>query len=289
MKILILGADGMIGHKIAHSLVDDFELILTSRKSISSESLGIINGKILLHNLVTDSLDSLLENITPDVIINCVGITTRRGVEENIAHTRLLNSGLPYKLNSWVNSNSRKLIHFSTDCVFSGSKGNYQDYDLPDAEDIYGTTKAAGEVDGPNTLTIRCSMIGRELYNFTELFEWLIKNKNKKIEGYSKVFYSGITTVRMGKILNQILKQNLHLSGIYNISSVPISKFDLLLKLSNAFSLDVDINENKNIKSNKVLISEKFTEITDIYPSNWDDLISEFKDDCEKFKSLYKN
>ena len=91
------------------------------------------------------------------------------------------------------------------------------------------------------------------------------------------------------KILNQILKQNLHLSGIYNISSVPISKFDLLLKLSNAFSLDVDINENKNIKSNKVLISEKFTEITGIYPPNWDDLISEFKEDCEKYKSLYKN
>jgi dTDP-4-dehydrorhamnose reductase len=289
MKILILGADGMIGHKIAHSLEDDFELILTSRKSITVESLGITNGKLLLHNLITDSLDTLLDDITPDVIINCVGITTRRGVEENIPDTKLLNSRLPHKLNSWVNSNSKKLIHFSTDCVFSGSKGNYQDYDMLDAEDIYGTTKAAGEVDGPNTLTIRCSMIGRELYNFTELFEWLIKNKNKKIEGYSKVFYSGITTVRMGKILNQILKQNLHLSGIYNISSVSISKFDLLLKLSNAFSLNVDINENINIKSNKVLISEKFTEITGIYPSNWDDLISEFKADCEKFKSLYKN
>ena len=289
MKILILGADGMIGHKIAHSLEDDFELILTSRKSISVDSLGITNGKLILHNLITDSLDTLLDDITPDVIINCVGITTRRGVEENISHTKFLNSGLPHKLNFWVSSNSKKLIHFSTDCVFSGSKGNYHDYDMLDAEDIYGTTKAAGEVDGPNTLTIRCSMIGRELYNFTELFEWLIKNKNKKIEGYSKVFYSGITTVRMGKILNQILKQKLNLSGVYNISSVPISKFDLLIKLSNAFSLNVDINENKNIKSNKILISKKFTEITGMYPSNWDDLISEFKVDCEKFKSLYKN
>ena len=288
MRILILGADGMIGHKMAQSL-EDFELILASRKSISSKSIGIIKGEMVLHNLITDSLDSLLDNITPDVIINCVGITTRRGVEENIAHTRLLNSGLPYKLNSWVNSNSRKLIHFSTDCVFSGSKGNYQDYDLPDAEDLYGTTKAAGEVDGSNTLTIRCSMIGRELYNFTELFEWLIKNKNKKIEGYSKVLYSGITTVRMGKILNQILKKNLNLSGIYNISSTPISKFDLLVKLSNAFNLNVEVKQNINNKSNKVLISEKFTEITGIYPPNWDDLISEFKEDCEKYKSLYKN
>jgi dTDP-4-dehydrorhamnose reductase len=201
----------------------------------------------------------------------------------------LLNSDLPHKLDSWANLNSKKLIHFSTDCVFSGNRGNYLDNDFADAEDIYGKSKALGEVNSPNTLTIRCSMIGRELYNFTELFEWLKKNKNKKIEGYSKVFYSGITTVRMGKILNQILKKNLNLSGIYNISSTPISKFDLLVKLSNAFNLNVDIKQNKNNKSNKVLISEKFTEITGIYPPNWDDLISEFEEDCNKYKGLYKN
>jgi len=289
MKILILGADGMIGHKIAHSLRDDFELILTSRKNISSESIGITNGKMILHNLITDSLDSLLDNTTPDIIINCAGITTRRGVEDNEINTRLLNSELPHKLDSWANLNSKKLIHFSTDCVFSGNRGNYHDNDFADAEDIYGKSKAVGEVDSPNTLTIRCSMIGRELYNFTELFEWLKKFKNKKIEGYSKVFYSGITTVRMGKIINQILKKNLNLSGIYNISSTPISKFDLLVKLSNAFNLNVDVKRNINNKSNKVLISEKFTEITGIYPPNWDDLIPEFKEDCEKYKSLYKN
>ena len=288
MKILILGADGMIGHKIAHSL-EDFELILASRKSISSKSIGIINGKMVLHNLITDSLDLLLDNTTPDIIINCAGITTRRGVEDNIVNTELLNSELPHKLDSWASLNSKKLIHFSTDCVFSGNRGNYQDDDFADADDIYGKSKALGEVNSPNTLTIRCSMIGRELYNFTELFEWLKKNKNKKIEGYSKVFYSGITTVRMGKILNQILNKNLNLSGVYNISSTPISKFDLLVKLSNAFNLNVDIKQNKNNKSNKVLISEKFTEITGIYPPNWDDLISEFKEDCNKYKGLYKN
>ena len=288
MKILILGADGMIGHKIAQSL-EDFELILASRKSISSKSIGIIKGKMVLHNLITDSLDLLLDSTTPDIIINCAGITTRRGVEDNIVNTGLLNSELPHKLDSWANLNSKKLIHFSTDCVFSGNRGNYLDYDFADADDIYGKSKALGEVDSPNTLTLRCSMIGRELYNFTELFEWLKKNKNKKIEGYSKAFYSGITTVRMGMILNQILKKNLNLSGIYNISSTPISKFDLLIKLSNAFNLNVEVKQNTNNKSNKVLISEKFTEITGIYPPNWDDLISEFKEDCEKYKSLYKN
>jgi dTDP-4-dehydrorhamnose reductase len=289
MKVLILGADGMIGHKIAHSLDENFELILTSRKVISSQSIGIKNGRIVQHNLITHPLDSLLNNILPDIIINCAGITTRRGVEDEIRHTNLLNSELPHLLDSWVKLNSKKLIHFSTDCVFSGSRGNYKDNDIPDAEDLYGKSKAAGEVNTANTLTIRCSMIGRELFNFTELFEWLFKNKDKRIIGYSNVFYSGITTVRMGKILNQILKENLNLSGIYNISSIPISKFELLDKLSKAFNLNVDIEQNTNIKSNKVLISKKFAEITGINPPDWDDLIFEFKEDCAKFISLYKN
>lgn len=289
MKVLILGSDGMIGHKIAQSLNDDCELILSSRKSISLDTIGVKRGKILLHDLITDNLDSMLKKIFPDLIINCAGITTRRGVKDNIQNTRLLNSDIPHKLDSWANLNSKKLIHFSTDCVFSGSRGNYLDNDISDANDTYGKTKAAGEVNSFNTLTIRCSMIGRELYNFTELFEWLVKNKNKNIDGYSKVFYSGITTVRMGKIISKIIKEDINLTGIYNISSIPISKFDLLHKLSNAFGLNVDITENKNIKSNKVLNSKKFAEITGIKIPDWDDLISEFVEDCGKNKSLYKN
>jgi dTDP-4-dehydrorhamnose reductase len=111
MRILILGADGMIGHKIAHSL-GDFELILASRKTISSKSIGITNAKMMIHNLISDSLDSLLDKTFPDIIINCAGITTRRGVGDNIADTRLLNTELPYKLNSWVDLNSKKTYSF---------------------------------------------------------------------------------------------------------------------------------------------------------------------------------
>ena len=289
MKILILGADGMIGHKIAHSLYQDFDLILTSRKKISTESIGINSGKLIYHDFLNNMTYDLLDKIMPDVIINCIGITTRRGIKDSFNNTILLNSKLPNSLDSWVQSNAKKLIHFSTDCVFSGTKGNYLDNDKPDAYDLYGKTKSAGEINSSNTLNIRCSIIGRELFNFTELFEWLILNKNKKIEGFSNVIYSGITNVRMGKIIHYILKHKLNLSGIYNISSVPISKYDLLVKLSEAFSLNIDIEENTDNKSNKVLISKKFTEITGMYPPNWDDLISELKDDCKKFKSLYKN
>ena len=289
MRILILGISGMLGHKLAQILDSDFDLVGLSRKKVTPKLLGLKNTNIVYHDLLKEDIQSILHETNPDIIINCVAITTRRGVEGNIQITEKLNTELPHKLDSWASLNSKKLIHFSTDCVFSGKRGNYLENDFTDADDIYGKTKAAGEVNSESTLTLRCSIIGRELYNFTELFEWLVKNKNKKISGYSRVIYSGITTVRMGKIIKKIIKEYSDLSGIYNISSIPISKFELLAKLSNAFNLNVDINENKNIKSNKVLISRKFTEITGIKPPNWDDLIEEFKMDSDKNKSLYKN
>ena len=289
MKVLVLGIDGMIGHKIAQSIQNNYELIGTSRKDIKNQDIGLNQGKIVKYDFLKHNLESLLKNVSPSVIINCVGITPRRGINESIKNFELLNSKLPHFIDNWTKLNKSKLIHFSTDCVYSGDKGNYYEDSDTDAKDTYGITKAKGEINNNHSLTLRSSMIGRELFNFTELFEWLYSMREKSVEGYSQVIYSGITTVRMGKIINKILKNNLTLSGILNISSTPISKHELLQKLSNAFDLNVDINENKNIKSNKVLISKKFTEITGINPPNWDELIEEFKLDCEKFKSLYKN
>jgi len=289
MKILILGIDGMIGHKIAQSLSEDFILIGSTRKNISNSDIGIKNCNLITHNFITDNTSTLLDNTNPDIIINCVGITIRRGLNNDYNHTELLNSKLPHKLNKWVKNNQIKLIHFSTDCVFSGKKGNYFDDSIPDSIDLYGLSKSKGEVKGENTLSIRCSIIGREIFNHTELFEWLFSMKNKKIEGYKNVIYSGVTSTWMGKTINHLIKNNYDLKGIYNISSVPISKYDLLIKLSDAFNLNVDISLNSNIKSNKVLISKKFTEITGINSPNWNDLIVDFKADSDKFSTIYKS
>tara|TARA_Y100000994_G_scaffold247217_1_gene252113 strand:+ start:618 stop:1490 length:873 start_codon:yes stop_codon:yes gene_type:complete len=287
-KILILGVDGMIGHKIAQVLAINNEVTGTSRKEISSSDLGIKRATILNKDFVIDKSLDFISDIMPDVIINCVGITTRRINESNTNHLSLINSDLPKLINDWSMNNSIKMIHMSTDCVFSGKSGNYLDDDIPDAEDIYGYSKSIGEINNNKTLTLRSSMIGREIYNHTELFEWLIKNKNGKIEGYDNVIYSGITTIRMAKIIDFILKENLNLSGIYNISSIPISKYDLLKLLINSFDLKIDISKTAQIKSNKVLISKKFTEITGIKTPNWTDLISEFKQDCETYSDIYK-
>ena len=289
MKIFILGIDGMIGHKIAQSLANDFMIVGSTRKKINNTDIGIKKCDLVTHDFIKDNTLNLLDHIKPNIIINCIGVTIRRGINTNKNNTELLNSKLPHKLNEWVEKNQKKLIHFSSDCVFSGEKGNYFDNSTPDADDIYGLSKSHGEVKSDNTLTIRCSIIGREIFNHTELFEWLYGMKNKKIEGYNNVIYSGVTSTWMGKTINHIIKNKIDLNGIYNISSIPISKYDLLVKLSDIFNLNVDISLNSNIKSNKVLISKKFTEITGINSPNWSDLIVDFKADSDKFSTIYKS
>ena len=278
----------MIGHKIAQVLEIYNEVIGTSRKGISSNDLGMTKATILNKDFIVDESLDFISEIMPDVIINCVGITTRRINESNIDDLSFINSTLPKLINDWSISNSIKMIHMSTDCVFSGQSGNYLDDDIPDATDSYGLSKANGEINNNRTLTLRSSMVGREIYNHTELFEWLVRNKDGKIQGYDNVIYSGITTIRMAKIIDFILNKNLNLSGIYNIGSIPISKYDLLKMLINSFDLKIDISKTTQIKSNKVLISKKFTEITGLKTPNWDDLIYEFKEDCETYSNIYK-
>ena len=279
----------MIGHKIAQVLQLKNEVIGTSRKKISHRVLGINKTKIFYKDFVIDDNLNFISEIMPDIIINCVGVTTRRINNKNINHLSFINSILPKLINDWSIENSKKMIHMSTDCVFSGIKGDYLDDAIPDADDSYGSSKAKGEIKNNKTLTLRSSMIGREIYNHTELFEWLLKNKKGKIEGYDNVIYSGITTIRMAKIIDFILSNNLDLSGIYNIGSIAISKYELLKMFNNAFDLQIDIKKITQIKSNKVLISKKFTEITGLKTPNWNDLISEFKEDCETYSDIYIN
>jgi len=289
MKVLVLGIDGMVGHKIAQSLTNNFEVFGSSRKKIKIQEIGLNKALILNHDFLKDDYNSLFNKIKPDYIINCIGLTTRRGASENIFNTEFLNTKLPYYINKWTTENNKKLIHFSTDCVFSGNKGNYLDNDTPDAIDLYGKSKGLGEINSDKNLTIRCSMIGREIFNHTELFEWLYSNKNGSIQGYYNVIYSGVTTNWMGNVLNKILMNGDELSGICNVASIPISKYDLLFKLSEAFKLNIYIKPNYDINSNKVLISKKFIEITGINPPNWEDLIIEFKKNTDLYSSIYKN
>jgi dTDP-4-dehydrorhamnose reductase len=292
MRILILGGNGMIGHKIYQILskkhLDTW--VLFKKKIENINRIEIYNNEKIIDNfdlIEFEKLQILLNNLYPDFIINAAGITIRRGINNNIHRTILINSALPHLLAEWTKINNKKLIHFSTDCVFSGKRGFYSELSLPDAEDLYGKTKALGEVNNSNTLTLRGSMIGRELENKTELLEWFLKQNESKLYGFSKVIYSGITTNRMAEYIFRIINYYPDMHGIYNVSSTPISKYDLLRLFNINFKKTTNIISDKSYESNKDLDSFKFYSETKFEKPNWTDLIKELYIDSVLNKNIY--
>jgi dTDP-4-dehydrorhamnose reductase len=188
MRILILGGNGMIGHKMYQVLSNVYAdtWVLFRKKLDQINASEIFNKNKCIDNfdlIQFDKLHSLLNQLKPDIIINAAGITIRRGVNEILYKSIIINAALPHFLDNWAKINKKRLIHFSTDCVFSGKDGFYSEKSIPDADDIYGKTKAMGEINSTNSLTLRGSMIGRELENKTELLEWFLNQTNELTGG----------------------------------------------------------------------------------------------------------
>lgn len=292
MRILILGGNGMIGHKMYQVISKEFDdvwvLLKKPLDQVHSSEIFKTDKVIESFNLVHfDKLSKVLNNLMPDLIINAAGITIRRGINDNILNSILINSALPHFLDNWVKSNNKRLIHFSTDCVFSGKKGFYSEFSATDAEDTYGKTKGLGEVISSNTITLRGSMIGRELENKTELLEWFLNQNEHSVKGYNKVIYSGITTIRMAKYVLQILNKHPNMNGIYNVSSINISKFELVKLFNQYFNKKCFIIADDSYISNKDLDSTKFYLETGFEKPNWSELIEELASDCELNAKYY--
>ena len=293
MKILILGGNGMIGHKMYQTISKIHkDTWVTLRKSLTSYSYSeIYNPEKVIDNIDLinfQTISNQLNKINPDIVVNACGITIRRGIETLKSNSIILNSALPHFLNEWVTSNNKRLIHFSTDCVFTGAKGDYIDNDNKDAYDLYGSTKSMGEViDSKFAITLRGSMIGSELENKTELFEWFLKQKSKTIKGFNKVIYSGITTTKMAEIVLKLIDQFPNLSGVYNISSKPISKFELLKLWNNLFDINANIEIDNSYTSNKNLISDNFYRTISMEQPDWVELSSQLNIDNMLHNNLY--
>jgi len=293
MRILILGGNGMIGHKMYQIISKMYpDTWITLRKDIDYYRYhSLFDRNKVLDKIDLSKFDELVFKLTqllPDVIINASGITIRRGSESVISNTIVMNSALPHLLNEWVVKYDKRLIHFSTDCVFSGSKGNYLEDDFKDAYDIYGRTKGLGEVtDSNNTITLRGSMIGRELENKTELLEWYFSQIGKSITGYSNVIYAGITTIKMAEIVTILIDKFPNLAGVYNVSSSPVSKFELLKLFDKEFKISSGISPNDLVVSNKNLISNKLFSIINFPIPNWNNMVLQLRDDCILNKRFY--
>lgn len=284
VKILILGGDGMLGHRLLLHMQDRHEACVTLRCALSEYARhGIFNAANAFANMDVrhfDQVAMLHKNFRPDVVINAVGVVKQRPESEEGIPAIEINALLPHRLAQLCREQGSRLLHLSTDCVFSGTAGNYREEDIPDPHDLYGRSKLMGEVSMVPCLTLRTSIIGRELSRKTGLFEWFLaqaKGRNVRVKGFRNAIYSGFTTHEMARIIEHMLVNHPDASGIYHVSSAPISKYDLLCMINTTLGLDVEILPDEEFRCDRSLDSTKFKKAFDYVPPSWPFMVRELE------------
>jgi dTDP-4-dehydrorhamnose reductase len=285
MKVLVLGGGGMLGHKVFQVLQPRFETYATFRTehglweqlpfySKADTTLGGVDVT------VRDKVAEALRRTRPDAVINCVGIVKQRREAEDPIASISVNALFPHELAALCLEVGSRLIHISTDCVFSGRKGRYREEDLADPDDLYGRTKLLGEVMGPGCLTLRTSLIGRDFLGSLGLLEWFFSRRGTSVKGYRNAIFSGFTTQSFAGILVRILERYVGLEGLYHVASEPIDKYNLLRRIRDAMDLDVEIQPAEQPRNDRSLDGSKFVAATKFPIPSWEAMIAELaKDD----------
>jgi dTDP-4-dehydrorhamnose reductase len=283
MRVLILGATGMLGHKLWQVFRGELDTYAGVRQDYEvCARYDLFDRNKLETNLDARSFNGFLGAFTrvkPEVVINCVGIIKQLSGETRLSDVIEVNSLFPHRLADLCALSGARLLHLSTDCVFSGRKGMYTESDTPSPEDIYGQTKLLGEVTGEDCLTIRTSMIGRELNRQASLLEWFLSQEGKCIRGYTRAIFSGLTTASLARVLMRIVTDHKQLTGLYHVSSEAISKYELLLRLKEAFRLTVEIEPFGEYCIDRSLDSSRFQQATGIIIPTWDEMTQELISD----------
>lgn len=286
MKILIFGATGMLGHKLLQKFDGRFDVTATCRNekglntSYIFERTNIINGVE-----VTDqaTVSSVLQTVRPDVVVNAAGVIKQLPGSRDVTTALKVNSLFPHFLATESEIHGFRLLTISTDCVFDGKKGNYADADTPDALDLYGQSKRWGEVSAPNCLTLRTSIIGHELASSHSLVDWFLSNRGGSVKGFKSAIYSGFPTVIFADIIASLIEQQPKLSGIYNVSSEPINKFDLLRLIDEEYKSNIDIQPDTDFTIDRSLNSDRFRAETGFSPLSWPEMIRSMREDSSVY------
>ena len=277
----------MLGHKLVQILNREFDIYTTLRGKFSNyEKFGIFKRDKTFENVSAGDLEKVeqvITNVKPDVIINAIGIIKQLPDSKNTIEVLRINSIFPHQLAELAGESGARLINISTDCVFDGKKGLYTETDIPNAADLYGKSKNLGEVTGENCLTIRTSIIGRELETKHSLIEWFLQNEDEKIEGFLNAVFSGFPTIVMAEIIADIIKNHEDLGGLYHVSSEPINKFDLLNLVKDAYQIEKKIEPFRDFKIDRSLDSTKFRTETNFKPQSWKEMIQMMRKDSDSY------
>ncbi len=286
-KVLIFGATGMLGHKLYQVLKPWCDVVGTIRSGYKIISrFSFLEPTILVPRFdatAPNAARQVIESIQPDIVVNCIGVTPKLMEKAGLQTATFLNAEFPQEIYRICQPKKIRLIHISTDGVFSGKKGNYKEDETPDAADEYGKTKSRGEVKGEGALTLRTSFIGRELTASNGLLEWFIANRGGEVQGWTNAVFSGFPTLHLSRIILDIIQNHENLSGLYHVSSSPISKFDLLNLINKAFGLYITIKPVPEPRQDRSLDSSKFKQATGFVPLPWEQMVKELADDAAPY------
>ncbi len=296
MKVLILGGSGMLGHKLWQTLTPKFDTYVSVRREPGFYGhFGIFDPARMVGGVAADSPETVaraVETIRPDLIVNCIGIVKQDAAAKSPVQSITINTLFPHQLAQVSRDIGARLIHISTDCVFSGDKGNYTETSIPDAQDLYGRSKALGEVDGAdydNCITLRTSMIGRELQGAHGLVEWFLSQRGKRVRGFKRAVFSGFTTAALARIIRDVVISQPGLNGVWHVAAEAINKFDLLTLLKEAMALDIEIEPDETFLCDRSLNGEKFRQATGFIPPSWPKMIDEMARDNTLYDEIRRN
>lgn len=276
----------MLGHKVFQVLRARYPETVCSIRGACSDppmvGIDLFPPRAVLERVdVQDfpALHELLAGRRPDIVVNCVGVVKQRAAATAHVPSVTVNALLPHLLAEWTAAWGGRVIHFSTDCVFSGQRGGYTEADPGDAQDLYGKSKYLGEVAVANALTLRTSFIGRELSHHQSLLEWFLAQRGRTVPGYRRAWWSGVTTLHVAELVRDIIEVHPELSGLYQVSSGRISKYDLLVRLKDAFGLDVRIEPHDRVAIDLSLDGAALRAAIGYQCPPWDVLLTQLVDD----------
>lgn len=277
MKVMILGVTGMLGNAMFCILSERADLAVygTARSNNARQHFSDnLSGRIIVGTDVenNDSLVRAFAAVRPDVVVNCVGLVKQLTEANDPLKAVPINTLLPHRLAALCQATGARLVHISTDCVFSGAKGNYLETDFPDAYDLYGRSKLLGEVDYPHAITLRTSIIGHELSGNRSLVNWFL-DQTGAVKGFTRAIFSGLPTVELATVVRDVVLPRNELQGLYHVSAKPINKFDLLQMLAHAYGKNIQINPSEELVIDRSLNSDRFRGATDYTPPDWPTLV----------------
>ena len=277
MKILVLGASGMLGNAMMRVLSErsGWQVHGTIRSEGAKRYFHADIAERLLPGVDVENHDSLSQafiRVRPDVVINCVGLVKQLADAEDPLQAIPMNALLPHRLARLCALSGARLVHMSTDCVFAGDKGSYRESDPSDATDLYGRSKFLGEVDYPHAITLRTSIIGHELQSAHGLVNWFL-SQQERCNGYTRAIFSGLPTVALAQVVRDAVIPHAELSGVYHVAAQPISKYDLLKLVADVYGKKIEIVPSDKLVIDRSLNAERFRDATGYVVPGWPELI----------------